>query len=114
MDSKNFRILLQNKMDEMVHLIYKVTKKFPNEERFGVTSQLRRAALSIILNFIEGFARSNPKVYQNFLKISYGSLKETDYLINFSYKEKYIIDNEYKILQEQLEEIGKMLWTLME
>lgn len=113
MDSKNFRLLLQNKMDESVNFIYSITKKFPIDERFGVISQLRRASLSVILNFIEGFARNNVKVYKNFLKISYASLKETKYLINFSYKQNYINLEEYNKIRNDLEEISKMLWTLI-
>ena len=113
MDSKNFRLLLKNKMVGFVHFIYKLSKKFPDDEKYNVTSQLRRATLSIILNFIEGFARNNKKVYLNFLKISYGSLKEVEYLIDFSYKEKYINVDEFQESQNQLDQIGKMLWVLI-
>lgn len=113
MNSENFRILLQSKMDYYVHLVYKITKNFPIDERFGVTSQLRRASLSIILNFIEGYARINPKVYKNFLFISYGSLKEAQYLIDFSFKEGYITENEYKTCNPCIDEIGRMLWTII-
>lgn len=48
---------LKVKMDEYAHLVYKITKNFPKEEMYGITSQLRRAALSTVLNYIEGFAR---------------------------------------------------------
>jgi len=113
MDSKNFRNSLHCKMDDYVHLIYRITKNFPIDERFSVTNQLRRASLSIILNFIEGFARNNQKVYKNFLKISYGSLKEAQYLIEFSFKEMYLSENKYKICINSIDEIGKMLWTLI-
>ncbi|MBU1131260.1 four helix bundle protein [Patescibacteria group bacterium] len=113
MKSEIFRKLLQLKMDNYVHLVYKITKDFPSDERFGATSQLRRSSLSIILNFIEGFARNNDKVYNNFLKISYGSLKEAQYLIDFSYKENYITENQYTTCFNSIDEIGKMLWTLI-
>ena len=53
----DFSDKLKRKMDEYVHLVYKLTRKFPKEELYGTTSQLRRAALSVILNYIEGFAR---------------------------------------------------------
>jgi len=84
---KQFHEKLKSKMDEFVHLIYKITKNFPKEELYGVTSQLRRAALSIILNYIEGYARVKDKVHKNFLEISYGSLKEVKYLLHFSLTE---------------------------
>ncbi|PJB19449.1 four helix bundle protein, partial [Candidatus Falkowbacteria bacterium CG_4_9_14_3_um_filter_36_9] len=60
----------------------KITRSFPKDELYGITSQLRRAALSVILNYIEGYARKRDKVYKNFLEISYGSLKEAKYLLH--------------------------------
>ena len=114
MKSKDFRLLLQNKIEAFAHFIYDITKNFPNEERYGITSQIRRASLSVLLNFVEGFARNNDKVYQNFLKISYGSLKETECLINFCYKEKMLNQENLHISQNQIEEISKMLWKIMQ
>jgi len=55
-------------MDEYAHFVYKLTKSFPREEVYGVVSQLRRAALSVILNYIEGFARQRKAVKNNFGK----------------------------------------------
>jgi len=74
-----FQNKLKKKMDEFVHLVYKLTKKFPKDELYGVISRLRRAALSIILNYIEGFARRKRLTQLNFLETSYGSLKESKY-----------------------------------
>ncbi|TRZ80360.1 four helix bundle protein [bacterium] len=100
-------------MDEFVHLVYKITKNFPKEEIYGTTSQLRRAALSVILNYIEGYARKRQKVYKNFLEISYGSLKESKYLIYFSLKENYLNKEDYQKANKLSDEIGAMLWTTM-
>lgn len=99
-------------MDEYVNKVYDYTRNFPKDELFGVTSQFRRAVLSIILNYIEGYARgkNKNKVLKNFLEISYGSLKESKYLIYFSYKRKYINEKEYKELLGLCEKIGAMLW----
>jgi four helix bundle protein len=102
---------LSEKADELAHLVYKVTKKFPKEELYGLTSQLRRAALSVPLNIVEGFARKGSRDYRQFLYIAYGSLKETKYLINFAYKEQYLKEKEYREALSLGEEIGKMLWT---
>ncbi len=97
-------------MDKYVSKVYDCTEKFPKTEIFGITSQLRRASLSIILNYIEGYARRRNKVLLNFLETSYGSLKESKYLVYFSFKRKYLGEKEYKELLGLAEEIGAMLW----
>lgn len=61
---------LKSKMDEYAHLVYKVTKSFPREELYGIISQLRRSSLSVVLNYVEGYARGRDKVHRNFLEIS--------------------------------------------
>ncbi len=105
---------LKHKMDEYVHLIYAITKKFPKDELYGTTSQLRRATLSIILNFIEGYARKRKAVKRNFWEISFGSLKESKYLVYFSLIEKYISKEDYGRAMKLAEEIGAMLWRALE
>ncbi len=107
----DFSDQLKKKMDEYVHFVYRITKSFPKEELFGVTSQLRRAALSVILNYIEGFARQRKAVKLNFWEISYGSLKESKYLLHFSLMEGYLKKENYDRGLKLAEEIGAMLWT---
>lgn len=114
MQEKRFHNLLKSKINTFVHNVYKVTKSFPQEELYGVTSQLRRSSLSVMLNYIEGYARYNNKVDKNFLRISYSSLKEAEYLIQFSFEEGYLIENNYQILSKQADEIGAMLWKTIE
>jgi four helix bundle protein len=95
--------------------VYNITKSFPREELFGVTSQLRRASLSVILNYIEGFARRRGegcKIYKNFLDITYGSLKEAKYLVYFSFTENYIKEDVYKNISNKADEIGAMLFKV--
>ncbi len=106
--------LLRNKMDVYVHFIYKLTKNFPKDELYGCTSQIRRATLSIILNFIEGYARKKVAVKRNFWEISYGSLQESKYLVEFSFKENYINEEDYKKATTMADEIGAMLWRALE
>jgi len=101
---------LKKKMDEYVHWVYKVSRNFPKEEIYGATSQLRRATLSVILNYIEGFARMKKAVKQNFWEISYGSLKESKYLLHFSLIEQYLNKKDYEKAIKLAEEIGAMLW----
>ena len=111
--NNSFHDKLKRKMDEYVHLVYRLTKGFPREELYGVTSQLRRAALSVILNYIEGYARIRSKVYKNFLETSYGSLKESKYLLHFSLVEKYLSQEEYRQVLKLADEIGAMLWSTL-
>ncbi|MBU2635232.1 four helix bundle protein [Patescibacteria group bacterium] len=112
MGERSFFEQLKIKMDEYVHFVYKLSRKFPREEIYGVTSQLRRATLSIILNYIEGFARKKKAVKRNFWEISYGSLKESKYLLHFCLTEEYIDQEEYKQAIKLAEEIGAMLWRV--
>lgn len=102
--------VVKEKMDSLAHGVYTVTKSFPKEEMYGLTSQIRRASVSVILNYIEGFARVGDKEFKNFLQISYGSLKETQYLLFFCTREKYIKEGDYKKLMKLSDEVGAMLW----
>jgi len=113
MKCETFHNQLKGKMDEYVHLIYQITRNFPKEELYGVTSQLRRAALSVILNYIEGYARTRTKVHKNFLEISYGSLKESKYLLYFSLVEGYLLKTDYDKAVKLAEDIGAMLWGII-
>ncbi len=116
MEKDLFHQRLKFLMDEYAHSVYKATVNFSREEVYGITSQLRRAVLSVILNYIEGFARrkgANCKVYQNFLEISFGSLKESKYLVYFSFTENYFKKADYDKLISINNEIGKMLWSLL-
>ncbi|MFA5789367.1 MAG: four helix bundle protein [Candidatus Gracilibacteria bacterium] len=112
----SFHDKLKLKAHQYVKEVYKITKNFSHEELYGITSQLRRAAMSVILNYIEGYARrrgDNCKVYQNFLETAYGSLKESKYLIFFSFSENYINKLEYEKLSAMADEIGRMVWSIM-
>lgn len=111
MEVNNFKEKLKEKMDKYVHFVYQITRDFPKDELYVVTSQIRRATLSVILNYIEGYARRRPAVQLNFFEISYGSLKESKYLLHFSLTEKYISKSDYEIGLKMAEEIGAMLWT---
>ncbi len=106
--------VLVQKADRLARLIYQISRQFPKEELFGLTSQIRRATISIPLNAIEGFARQSEKEYRRFLEISYGSLKEVKYLLYFVYIEKYICKEDYNKILDLSEEIGKILWTIIQ
>ncbi len=106
--------LIKGKMDVYVHFVYKLAKSFPKDELYGFTSQLRRATLSVILNFIEGYARQKLAVKRNFWEISYGSLQESKYLLDFGLAEKYIKEEDHLQAKHMAEEIGAMLWRALE
>lgn len=93
--------------------IYTITKKFPTEEKFGLASQLRRAAVSIPSNIAEGSKRSTRKDYRSFVVIAYGSGAEIETQLLFCKDLGYIEEIEYKKLEEKLIEIMKMLNSMI-
>lgn len=99
------------KANELVLLVYKVTKKFPKPERYGITSQLRRSALSVVLNIIEGYARRGSGDFRRFLDIAIGSLAETEYLLELCLELKYITLREFNNLENKRSDCGKVLWS---
>ncbi len=108
----NFHKELRKKIHKLIIKIYKTTDKFPKSELYGCVSQIRRAVVSIMLNYLEGFARFKPKVQLNFYEISYGSSKEVKYLIVLAYELGWINEEEYKILLKDIDEINGMLFSL--
>lgn len=93
--------------------IYRVTKKFPNDERFGLISQMRRAAVSITSNIAEGFGRTSEKEKAHFYSISRGSLMELESQLLISLDLEYIQESNFVILKELLNESGKALSGLI-
>ena len=79
--------------DELILDIYSATSRFPSHELFGLTSQMRRAAVSAAVNMVEGCARGSEKQFCHFLSISFGSMRELDYLIELSQRLGYLPEN---------------------
>ena len=92
--------------------IYDMTKSFPNSELYGLTGQLRRAAVSIPTNIAEGCGRGTDNELARFLDIASGSANEVDYLMLLARDLQYIDSTIYKELEEELTTIRKMLTAL--
>lgn len=94
---------------DFVKDIYTLTTNFPDEEKFGIISQLRRAVVSIPTNIAEGAARSTKKEFRNFLYIASGSLSEIDTLLTISKELGFIKESQLDALNEKLVKIDIML-----
>lgn len=103
--------ILKRKADELAFKGYLLTDKFPKEELYGLTSQVRRALVSVPSNIVEGYSRNKSKVFLNHLEIAYGSLAEAKYQMYFAYKRKYVTKEEYLDFFTDAEEVSKMLWS---
>jgi four helix bundle protein len=109
---KSYRSLLMwGKADELVKSVYCYSKDFPKYELYGLTSQLRRAALSVVLNIVEGYGRSTKGELKRFLDIAFGSLVEVEYLLRLSLDLGYLSQNSYRILEQTRTECSKLIWS---
>jgi len=113
MDSRQHRKLDVWKMSmEFVKEIYKVTESFPKSEVYGLTSQMRRSAISIPSNLAEGAARKGAKEFGQFLNIAQGSISELDTQIELALMLNYIDKKSCEDLMEKINTISKMLFGL--
>ena len=93
--------------------IYALTKKFPKEELYGLTSQIRRAAVSIMSNIAEGFDRRSDKELSNFLSIARGSTAEVQNNLYIALDLKYISQTEFNLLYQEAKKIAQQINSLM-
>ncbi|MEI7883718.1 MAG: four helix bundle protein [Clostridia bacterium] len=103
------KLIVWQKSHELVLKIYEISKDFPREEMFGLTSQIRRSAVSIPSNIVEGKARNYNKEYIRFLLIARGSLEEMKYQLLVAKDLHYINDSNYETINKLADEVGKML-----
>lgn len=109
---KTFRDLkVWEKAHQLVLKIYEITKKYPNSEKFGLISQIRRSAVSIPANIAEGFKRRSNKEFKQFLNIASASLEETKYYLILSQDLKYLNKADYQRVMDLADEVGKMLYS---
>ena len=103
---KSYRLVIE---------IYRMTGGYPQEELYGITSQMRRAAASIPLNIAEGYAkRESQSEFKRFLNMALGSNAELSVLLDLSRDLGYIGESEYEQISEQYEEVGKMTYVLIQ
>ncbi len=95
--------------DKLILAVYRATKNFPREEQFGLTAQMRGAAISVASNIVEGCARNSQADYLHFLDMAYGSASELLYQLSLASRLDYLPDGEYRALKALSEEACRVL-----
>ena len=112
---KDFRELkVWEKSYQLTLEIYRLSTGFPKEEQYGITSQIRRAAASIGLNIAEGCGRGSDADFKRFLYIALGSASEIEYCLLLALDLKYISKDIHNELDDQINEVKKMLFAFIE
>ena len=106
-------ILAWQKGIKLAKAVYQLTANYPLDERFGLSNQMRRCAVSIPSNIAEGFGRSSNKELIQFLYISLGSSNELDTQLTISYELSYISGNQFQEIGKLNCEVSKMLQSLI-
>ena len=96
----------------LVLLIYRKTRAFPSEERYGLTSQLRRAAFAVAANIVEGSAKRGPREFRRYLDIAVGSVAELTYALRLVRDLELISEEELAELETQRDRVGRLTWGL--
>lgn len=95
-NNQGYRTLIAWQLaNKLAHLIYDLTTDFPKSELYGLTSQMRRAVLSICANIAEGYSRTSLKDRGHFYQISNGSLTELEFFVDFAFERKFINESNY-------------------
>ncbi len=99
--------------DEVALFTYRLTKEFPKEEIYGLTSQMRRAAVSVPSNIVEGSARESQVEYVRFLEIAFGSLRELHYQFDLAGRLGYVEAKEISSCDSKMLETERVLGALI-
>ena len=97
---------------ELADLVYRTSRGFPKEELFSLTSQVRRAAISIPSNIAEGSGRKSDHEFVHFLSIANGSLRELETQMLIASRIGYLVPTQLEALQQQMDTIGRLLTGL--
>lgn len=103
------KLLVWQRAHSLVLKIYEVTNSFPKEEIWGLTSQIRRAAVSVPSNIVEGKARGSRKDFKRFLLVARGSLEEVKYQSLLAKELKYMNEEQYEEITVMIEDVGRLL-----
>ena len=107
---KNFRDLKVWKKAHLLTLdVYKLTASFPHEERYGLTSQMRRSAVSVPSNLAEGCGRGSDADFARFMQIAMGSASELEYQILLAHDLRFLKEADYSPCTSQVQEVKRML-----
>jgi four helix bundle protein len=112
MDKPHRRLAAWRQGMALVREVYAVTAGFPAAERYGLTSQIRRAAVSIVANLAEGAARQSPRDYIRFLKVAAGSASELDTLLEISRQAGFLDQQGWVAMDARLAEVDRLLFGL--
>lgn len=106
-------LIVWQKSMELARLVYAATKQYPKEEIYGLTSQVRRAAVSIPSNIAEGYARKSRKEYLQFYSIAYGSTLELETQLILAHDFGYVNDDSFLSIQKLVDEVSRMLHSMI-
>ena len=109
MDKPHKRLNVWKQAVELSLLVYQATEKFPQEERYSITDQMRRAAISVATNIAEGAARKSKREFARFLHMAKGSLSELDTQLEIVRRLGYLHDESCSVLDARMSEVDKML-----
>ena len=102
-----------NMAHQLALKVYDLTESWPTQERYGLTAQVRRAALSVATNIAEGSAKRGPRELRHYLDISLGSLSEVSYLIRFSRDRGRLTHSNFQIIDDLRARLGSSLGDSM-
>lgn len=94
---------------ELTEDVYRITRNYPTEELYGLTSQMRRSAMSIPSNIAEGHGRMSPGDFQRFLSIAHGSLRELETQLELSTRFGYVAGDSAQRLRHKMSELGRTI-----
>ena len=103
------KLVVWQKAYVLVQMIYKHSRNFPATESYGLTSQIRRAAVSVLANIAEGSERQHKKEFLQFLSVARGSLAEVETYLLLARDLGYLNEREFNSLEEQRQEVGRLL-----